>query len=153
VNVCKQRSANKNVIPNEWKTRWMVLYKDRIVFYKSENKENVKAIIFHSTIRSILALESEISNMTNWFEILTKKFTYILHAFHHRYKTEKLLYCWLMAIHNSLTHSLNDWRNTENIDKLTLQIENYNQKITARKRLIRFQKERDRKKKKRKKRK
>jgi len=55
------------------------------------------------------------------------------------------LYCWLVALHNSLTQSLNDWRETENIDKLTLQIENYNQKISARKRINRIQKERDRK--------
>jgi len=55
------------------------------------------------------------------------------------------LYCWLVALHNSITQSLNDWRETENIDKLTLQIENYNQKISARKRIIRIQKERDRK--------
>jgi hypothetical protein len=145
VNVSKQRST-KNAIPNEWKTLWMVLYNDRIIFFKSENKEKPKAVIFHSTIKSVLALENEISNISNWFEIVTKKYTYVIHAFHNRYKTERLLYCWLVAIHNSLTQSLNDWRDTENIDKLTLQIENYNQKISSRKRQIRLQKEKDRKK-------
>jgi len=147
VNVFKHRLTSKAVLPNEWKTRWMVLYTDKIIFYKSENKEKPKEIILHYSIRSILALENEISNLSNWFEIVTKKSTFVLHAFHHKYKTEKLLFCWLVAIHNSLTQSLSDWRDTENIDKLTLQIENYNQKISARKRLIRFQKETDRKKK------
>jgi hypothetical protein len=146
VNVCKHRSNTKTVLPNEWKTRWMVLYTDKIVFYKSENKEKPKEIILHYSIRSVLALENEISNLSNWFEIITKKTTFVLHAFHHRHKTEKLLFCWLVAIHNSLTQSL-DWRDTENIDKLTLQIENYNQKISTRKRLIRLQKEKDRQKK------
>jgi len=146
VNVFKHRVGGKSVLPSEPKTRWMVLYGDKLVFYKKESKEKPKGMILHYSIRSVLALENEISNKSNWFEIVTKKTTFVLYAFHDRYKTENLLFSWLVAIHNSLTQSLSDWRDPENIDKLTLQIENYNQKISARKRFIRLEKDTDKKK-------
>jgi hypothetical protein len=140
VNVCKQRSS-KNLLPNEWKTQWMVLYENKIVFFKSEYKEKHKTVIFHYTIRSVLALENRISNMSNWFEIVTKKYTYVLYAIHHRYKTEKLLYSWLVAIHNSLLQSNHDCRDPEAIRKVSLQIEYYNEKVCVKKHKEKVQRE------------
>jgi len=145
VNVCKQRSG-KNLLPNEWKTQWMVLYENKIVFFNSEYKEKAKAVIFHYTIRSVLALENRISSMSNWFEIVTKKHTFVIHAVHHRYKTEKLLYSWLVAINNSLVQSAYDCRDQESIKKVTLQIEIYNQRVTDKKRKLKGEKDKLKKK-------
>jgi len=140
VNVCKQRSG-KNLLPNEWKTQWMVLYENKIVFFNSEFKEKHKGVIFHYTIRSVLALENRISNMSHWFEIVTKKHTYVLHAVHHRYQTEKLLYSWLVAVHSCLSQGTTDYRDPEAIKKLALQIDNFNHKVTTKKRKIRHEKQ------------
>jgi len=145
VNVCKQRSG-KNLLPNEWKTQWMVLYENKIVFFNSEYKEKAKVVIFHYTIRSVLALENRISSMSNWFEIVTKKHTYVVHAVHHRYKTEKLLYSWLVAINNSLVQSPHDCRDLESIKKVSLQIDNYNQRVSAKKRKLKCEKDKLKKK-------